>query len=172
MRDALHPIQVVVDRTGLSAHVIRIWEKRYGAVTPERTDTNRRLYSEDQIERLSLLRRLADTGHGIGYVAKLPTEKLRTLVDPSPGHSEAIAEAANAAAVSALLARAMDAVQRLDARALGDALKAAEVKLGAQGVLQRLVAPLAGAFALARARPQRCGAGLATAPPSDAAAPR
>ena len=45
MASIQHPIKVVARRTGLSAHVIRIWEKRYGAVEPERTDTNRRLYS-------------------------------------------------------------------------------------------------------------------------------
>ena len=54
MADALHGIKIVARRTGLSAHVIRIWEKRYGAVEPDRTDTNRRLYSEEQIERLKL----------------------------------------------------------------------------------------------------------------------
>ena len=69
----------VARRTGLSAHVIRIWEKRYGAVQPERTGTNRRLYSEEQIERLSLLREITRAGHSIGPVAKLPTEKLRKL---------------------------------------------------------------------------------------------
>ena len=65
MSEALHPIQVVVARTGLTAHVIRVWEKRYGAVIPQRTETNRRLYSEDQIGRLSLLRRLSAKVFGI-----------------------------------------------------------------------------------------------------------
>ena len=41
-----HPIQVVVRRTGLSPHVIRVWEKRYDAVVPTRTPTNRRRYSD------------------------------------------------------------------------------------------------------------------------------
>ena len=70
---------MVARRTGLSAHVIRIWEKRYGAVKPERTPTNRRVYSEDQIERLDLLCRVTQAGHSIGHVAKLPTESLRKL---------------------------------------------------------------------------------------------
>ena len=79
MADSHQAIKVVARRTGLSAHVIRIWEKRYGAVEPERTDTNRRLYSDEQIERLSLLRDITQAGHSIGHVAKLPTEKLRQL---------------------------------------------------------------------------------------------
>ena len=58
--------------TGLSPHLIRIWEKRYSAVAPERTDTNRRLYSDAEIERLNLLRLATRAGHSIGNIAKLP----------------------------------------------------------------------------------------------------
>jgi len=45
MNEAQHPIQLVARLTGLSAHVIRIWEQRYRAVEPQRTATKRRLYS-------------------------------------------------------------------------------------------------------------------------------
>ena len=83
MAEAHQSIKVVARRTGLSAHVIRIWEKRYGAMEPERTGTNRRLYSDEQIERLSLLREITQNGHSIGHVAKLPTDKLRELARES-----------------------------------------------------------------------------------------
>ena len=85
MAEAHQGIKVVIQRTGLSGHVIRIWEKRYDAVGPERTGTNRRLYSDEQIERLSLLRDITQNGHRIGHVAKLPTEKLRELSKQSRG---------------------------------------------------------------------------------------
>ncbi|MBX7259713.1 MAG: MerR family transcriptional regulator, partial [Candidatus Hydrogenedentes bacterium] len=52
-----HPIQVVALRTGLTPHVIRMWERRYAAVCPTRTPTNRRLYSDSDITRLRLLSR-------------------------------------------------------------------------------------------------------------------
>ncbi len=67
-------------RTGLSAHVLRVWEKRFCAVEPERTATNRRLYSDEQVERLELLRDAIKSGQSIGIVAKLPTETLRKMV--------------------------------------------------------------------------------------------
>ncbi|MBC8095217.1 MAG: MerR family transcriptional regulator, partial [Akkermansiaceae bacterium] len=41
MAEAHHNIKAVARRTGLTLHVIRIWEKRYAAVQPSRTDTNR-----------------------------------------------------------------------------------------------------------------------------------
>jgi MerR family transcriptional regulator, light-induced transcriptional regulator len=144
MADAHLAIKVVARRTGLSAHVIRIWEKRYGAVEPERTGTNRRLYSDEQIERLSLLRDVTQAGHSIGHVAKLPTEKLRQLARESlgtNGHAPRPLRAVPAA--PAFLDECLAAVKALDSRALEEALKRAATDLGTQGLLQRVVAPLA-----------------------------
>ena len=45
-------IAVAARRSGLSQHVIRAWEKRYGVITPSRTDTRRRLYTDEDIEHL------------------------------------------------------------------------------------------------------------------------
>jgi DNA-binding transcriptional MerR regulator/methylmalonyl-CoA mutase cobalamin-binding subunit len=145
MADAHQAIKVVARRTGLSAHVIRIWEKRYGAVEPERTGTNRRLYSEDQIERLSLLHDITQAGHSIGHVAKLPTEKLRELARESHGAAEGAAPraAAQAQSPTAHLDECIAAVKSLDARLLEDTLKRAAIELGTQGLLQRVAAPLA-----------------------------
>src|SRR5205814_6101 len=77
-----HSIQSVARRTGLSAHVIRVWEKRYGAVKPSRTGTNRRLYSDEEIERLQLLRLATEAGHSIGNIAALDLEKLKQIASP------------------------------------------------------------------------------------------
>lgn len=145
MSEPIYPIQTVSERTGLTAHVIRIWEKRYNAVTPARTASNRRLYSEDDLERFRLLRQLTEVGHGIGYVAKLPTEKLRSMLSEASGSQSPTLPDAEPGP-SALLARALDAVARMDAEALGSVLRQAEIRLGHQGVLQRLVAPLAQAI--------------------------
>ncbi|KAB2653263.1 MAG: MerR family transcriptional regulator [Verrucomicrobia bacterium] len=151
MAEAHQAIKVVARRTGLSAHVIRIWEKRYGAVAPERTGTNRRLYSDEQIERLSLLRVITQAGHSIGHVAKLPTEKLRELTQESRdtnGHVSRSRTTASTAATTAetFLDECIAAVKSLDARALEETLKLAATDLGAQGLLQRVVAPLAQAI--------------------------
>ena len=54
--DASYSIRAVAEQTGLSAHTIRAWEKRYGAATPARTDSNRRMYGPDEVRRLRLLK--------------------------------------------------------------------------------------------------------------------
>jgi DNA-binding transcriptional MerR regulator/methylmalonyl-CoA mutase cobalamin-binding subunit len=139
MADAHHSIKVVARRTGLSAHVIRIWEKRYKAVAPDRTATNRRLYSEEQIERLNLLRDITRAGHSISHIAGLPVEKLRQLA----GESSRTPTTAGMSVAPKYLDDCIAAVQALDFHALEDALKRAELVLGSQGLLQRVIGPLA-----------------------------
>jgi len=142
--NAHHAIKVAVRRTGLTAHVIRIWEKRHGAVAPQRTSTNRRLYSEVQIERLGLLREATQAGHSIGQVAKLPTEKLRKLAAEAAGSNRPAASARYQSAVTlSFLNESVAAVKALDAPRLEASLKRAETALGGQGLLQRVVGPLA-----------------------------
>ena len=80
---AKHTIRAVSRITGISPHLIRAWEKRYNAVNPERTDTNRRLYSNEDIERLALLYGATQKGESIGQVASLSIEELREIAGDS-----------------------------------------------------------------------------------------
>ncbi len=137
----LHTIKAVAQRTGLTAHVIRVWEKRYGAVEPSRTESNRRLYSDAELERLGLLRDLTHAGHGISAIARLPVEKLRKLAAEATALNGNSAERQNSAKTS-LLEQAVDAVTKLDAIRLDQVLNRGAVELGTQGLLQKLIAPL------------------------------
>lgn len=75
-----YPIRVVVRRTGINASVLRAWERRYGAVEPDRSDGGQRLYSEADIQKLSLLREVVDLGFPIGQVAENDEDALRELL--------------------------------------------------------------------------------------------
>jgi DNA-binding transcriptional MerR regulator len=76
----LYPMRVVSRLTGLTADTIRVWERRYGAVDPDRTEGNKRRYSGAQVRRLVLLRRATELGHSIGQVARLHDDELRRLI--------------------------------------------------------------------------------------------
>lgn len=76
-----HPIRVVVQRTGLSAPVLRAWERRYGAVEPSRSDGGQRLYSDADVRRLQLLATAVDGGRTIGLIAELDEHELQKLID-------------------------------------------------------------------------------------------
>ena len=144
MTEPHHAIKVASRRTGLSAHVIRVWEKRYGAVAPVRTGTNRRLYSDEQIERLGLLRDLTRAGHSIGLIARLPARELRKLAAAASGSTADSSPAiSRAEQVAPVVQECLTAVQALDSTALEETLKRAATSFGAQGLLQRVVAPLA-----------------------------
>ncbi len=71
----------VARMTGVSAHLLRAWERRYGAVTPARTAGGTRRYSDEDVERLRLLRAVVDAGHAIGDVAGLPDAELERRID-------------------------------------------------------------------------------------------
>ncbi len=144
------PMKVVSRRTGLTPHIIRVWERRYRAVTPKRTETNRRLYSNEDIERLKLLRQATQAGHSIGQVAQLSTETLATLVE-SDRRAEAAAPAQGIDANSdgdvgltaeSLLANAVEAVKQIDCERLEATLESAHVALSHPDLIDRLLAPL------------------------------
>ena len=76
----IYTIKYVSKRTGLTPHAIRAWERRYGAVVPQRSAKNRRLYSEDDVYRLQLLKTITDAGHNISQVAQLNSDELIDMV--------------------------------------------------------------------------------------------
>ena len=75
-----YPMRAVSEATGLTAHVIRVWEKRYSAVVPFRTPTNHRLYSEEDIERLKLLKVAIEAGQKISKIARLSSDDISNLI--------------------------------------------------------------------------------------------
>ena len=73
-------ISAVSRLTGISTHALRVWERRYGVVEPDRSNSKRREYTRDEIRRLTLLKTLVDHGHAIRNVAPLSTEQLEQRV--------------------------------------------------------------------------------------------
>jgi MerR family transcriptional regulator, light-induced transcriptional regulator len=77
----LYNIQTVAQMCGLSTHCIRAWEKRYGAIRPARSDNGRRLYSEEELNRIIMLGKLSSLGNSISLIANLPDEELEKLLE-------------------------------------------------------------------------------------------
>jgi len=75
-KEDFHLIGVASKRSGLTQDVIRVWEKRYQAITSKRSETGRRLYSDEDVQRLLLLHRATARGHRIGNIAKLMNKEL------------------------------------------------------------------------------------------------
>lgn len=66
--------------SGIKAHTIRIWEKRYNLFSPERTDTNIRTYNLTSLQKLLNITLLYNSGYKISKIAKMGEEKIPELV--------------------------------------------------------------------------------------------
>ncbi|MFW6275379.1 MAG: MerR family transcriptional regulator [bacterium] len=66
--------------TGIKAHTIRIWEKRYNVVTPSRTDTNIRYYDDEDLKKLLNISTLNKHGLKISEIVKMSNEDMREKI--------------------------------------------------------------------------------------------
>ncbi len=66
--------------SGIKSHTIRIWEKRYNIVSPERTNTNIRAYNDDQLKKILNISFLINNGLKISKIASLSLDELSTKV--------------------------------------------------------------------------------------------
>jgi DNA-binding transcriptional MerR regulator len=89
--------------SGVKAHTIRIWEKRYNLLDPNRSDTNIRSYSDDDVRRILNVAMLIKNGYKISNVASYSEEKLqsevlrinRNLADPEKNVDQLLFQTVN-----------------------------------------------------------------------------
>ncbi len=66
--------------SGIKAHTIRIWEKRYNILTPDRTDTNIRTYDLCNLQKILNVTFLNEHGYKISRIAKLTDDEIAKMV--------------------------------------------------------------------------------------------
>lgn len=81
---AYFSIGAVARRTGLSEHVLRLWERRYGAIVPDRSGGRHRRYAEHHIRRVQLLNAAQQSGRQLGEVAHLSDPEIIRLLQATP----------------------------------------------------------------------------------------
>ncbi len=115
-----YAIGTVAGLTGLDPHTIRAWERRYGAVRPQRSPKGRRFYGAREVARLQLLKALVDCGEAIGSVAMLGDEALRERLSGLAGLAASSGRTdAHAPLALALLAPGLESQLGASAAALG-----------------------------------------------------
>ena len=146
----LSPMRAVVARTGVSAHLLRAWERRYEAVTPRRSPGGQRRYSEAEVERIRLLRDAVATGEAISAVARLPTEGLRRITRATLERNRKSVPEATATDpdpdLEGNLSKALSAVEDRDDGRLRDLLMGASFRLTHLAFLEDFLAPLLNAI--------------------------
>jgi MerR family transcriptional regulator, light-induced transcriptional regulator len=91
-------------RVGISKLVLHAWERRYQQPLAERTETGRRYFTPQQVQRLTLLKLCSDAGHRIGSIIHLPVD---VLADMARAHHKLLN-----------LAPLLEAIRRMDAVAM------------------------------------------------------
>ena len=124
-------IGAVTRLTGLSQHVIRVWERRYGAVKPTRTPSGVRRYGEAEVERLKLLRDAVGAGHRIGAIAGLGDHEIKALLPETPSYDQ-----------SSMLQRMLDATRNFDRSSLERLLTREMLNVGPFDFCRLIVVPL------------------------------
>jgi MerR family transcriptional regulator, light-induced transcriptional regulator len=143
-----HPVRLVAQRTGLTPHVLRAWERRYGAVSPSRSDGGQRLYSDLDIERLRTLHRLSEAGHSVAPLARLSLEELERLAQADAAAAEPPPDRGRPgpdqppSPPGELVVEALAATTALDAARLQAALERAAIGLGVPAFLDQVAGPL------------------------------
>ncbi len=66
--------------SGIKAHTIRIWEKRYNLLVPERSDTNIRYYNDEDLKKILNISMLVKHGYKISRVAEMDVHKMKEAI--------------------------------------------------------------------------------------------
>lgn len=135
-------MQIVTRRTGLSPAVLRMWERRHGVVHPTRSPKGRRLYSDEDVERLRLLARATHGGRTIGQLAPLSLDALAELVRQDAAEERSRETAALPVPARRIVDEALALIGRLEASALEELLRRNMLALPATEFLDAVIAPL------------------------------
>lgn len=141
MKETLEfPINVVAKLTGLSSHLIRAWEKRYSAITPSRTGTNRRVYTEEAIEKLKLLKLLTSKGYSIGNVASLGISRLKDMLGQPELHHHL--PGVEPKSEGDIITRCLKAIEEYDSQKLETELIKSSLQFTMLELFDKVITPL------------------------------
>jgi len=80
MKETVYSIKDLELLSGIKAHTIRIWEKRYGVFSPDRTETNIRLYCDNDLRKLLNIALLIKHGFRISTISQWDEEKVCAMI--------------------------------------------------------------------------------------------
>jgi DNA-binding transcriptional MerR regulator len=85
----LFRIGAVSKTTGIPVSTLRVWETRYGAFSPVKTEGKQRLFEEHDVSKAILLKQLSSDGHAISAIANLDLDQLRRMSNlQNSGHHQ------------------------------------------------------------------------------------
>ena len=132
-------IAAVERDTGVSKDTLRVWERRYGFPRPQRDAFGERAYSEEDLDKLRVVRRLLDAGHRPGKIIAMPIAELRSLAERS---AQSAAQVAGTGETPEALQRYLTLVRSHRIDDLRRALSQAVLRHGIERFVIDVCAPL------------------------------
>ncbi len=127
-------INVVAQKTGISAATLRAWERRYGIPVPRRTESSYRVYSDEDIELIERLRSLCSDGMSPSEAAKVVLAEAEQPEHIGVGH--------NADPYQQVQEQILDTVNRFDPDGLEMAVNRALTLGSAAVICERVIVPV------------------------------
>ncbi len=75
----MYPINVVEKETSISKYLLRMWERRYTFPRPERDAKGERVYSNEDVEKLKIIKRLMEEGYRPSKIINQSLDALKDL---------------------------------------------------------------------------------------------
>jgi len=121
----------IVTLTGIKAHTLRKWETRYSFLEPDRTDTNIRFYSDEQLKKLLNISVLTRNGYRISKIDKMSEDEIHNTI------SDKLIDGKQEDEISALVISMLE----MDEVQFNDILKSLIIKKGLLATITEVVYP-------------------------------
>ncbi len=105
---------------------LRIWETRYGAFSPVKTEGKQRLFAEGDISKALLLKQLSQAGHAISTIANLDLNQLRRMSNRSHATAKKLAEPGQALSLAVV---GLGLANRIESKKFAVGLKQNQIKV-------------------------------------------
>lgn len=139
-------IAAVERDTRFSKDTLRVWERRYGFPVPLRDANDERVYPEEQVEKLRLLRRLVDNGHRPGKIVSKTFEELLALAEQGNARAKAASRAQaarpNAVEATQTIAAFIDLLRTHQTETLRQAMSTTLMRVGLRDFVIEIAAPM------------------------------
>jgi MerR family transcriptional regulator, light-induced transcriptional regulator len=129
----LYSINDLEKITGIKAHTIRIWEKRYNVVSPGRTSTNIRYYKDGDLKKLLNISTLNRHGFRISHIISMPAEEINEKILEISSKSNDFESQINSLIVAMI---------EINEESFEKILSKATLKLGFEKVISQILFPL------------------------------
>lgn len=130
---AQYTIKELEHLSGIKAHTIRIWEQRYNVLSPQRTDTNIRYYSDADLKTLLNISLLNEQGYKISKIARMSPEQLKLTVQQLAAQETQT----HTHQINAMVAAMID----MDEESFDKTLSTATLQMGFQEAMLQVVYP-------------------------------